>query len=378
MSQRAHTLPAVAQGPKRDLDAGWEGPPATNGILLLADVSGYSEYLRDTELQHAQNVLADLTEVIVEGVKPVFQLSKLEGDAVFAYAMADAVNGAILLDVIEETYFAFRRRVRDVDLSTSCDCNACRLIPSLDLKFIVHAGEFVISEVAGSPELTGPTVVLAHRLLKNTVKADLGLDAYALLTEPCVNLLGLDPKALGLTEHIDTYDVIGTVTCYVEDLQTRWEFEKERRQVFVTPSEAAMEGVWVSGAPVSTLWEYTTSPEKRLQWQTLTAIDQSNKEGRMGVGTTNHCKHGKGEIVEEILDWRPYRYYTIRSEMPVLGHMVVTFEFRQLPDGGSELHMRPERVGGLKRLAWMAMAPMMRRDLDKNMSQLVTLAAEKQ
>ena len=31
------------------------------------------------------------------------------------------------------------------------------------------------------------------------------------------------------------------------------------------------------------------------------------------MGTTNHCVHGPGMIVEEILDWRPIEYYTVRA-----------------------------------------------------------------
>ena len=90
------------------LDEGWVGPSSDYGLLLLADVSGYTEYLRDTELQHAENVLADLTKVIVDALTPVFRIAKLEGDAVFAYAMADSVDGSMVLDSIEQTYFAFR------------------------------------------------------------------------------------------------------------------------------------------------------------------------------------------------------------------------------------------------------------------------------
>ena len=39
----------------------------------------------------------------------------------------------------------------------------------LDLKFCAHLGSFVEHDVAGSRELVGSDVILAHRLLKNTV-----------------------------------------------------------------------------------------------------------------------------------------------------------------------------------------------------------------
>lgn len=44
----------------------------------------------------------------------------------------------MLLDAIDQTYFAFRSRLRDIRQATTCDCNACRLIPNLDLTMKVE------------------------------------------------------------------------------------------------------------------------------------------------------------------------------------------------------------------------------------------------
>jgi len=49
----------------------------------------------------------------------------------------------------------------------------------LHLKVIAHHGQAVCKHVRGFEELAGPDVILAHRLLKNTVQT---LD-YVLLTE---------------------------------------------------------------------------------------------------------------------------------------------------------------------------------------------------
>jgi hypothetical protein len=60
--------------------------------LLFADITGYTAYLADTVLMHAQDVVADLLETIVAAIEPIFTLSKLEGDAAFAYADAHAIG----------------------------------------------------------------------------------------------------------------------------------------------------------------------------------------------------------------------------------------------------------------------------------------------
>ena len=101
--------------------------------LVIADITGYTGYLAGTELDHAQDILADLIGTVVGALRPTFRLSKLEGDAAFVYVLAEMIDGSHLQDVIERCYFAFRRRLRDIRQSSSCDCNACILIPNLDL-----------------------------------------------------------------------------------------------------------------------------------------------------------------------------------------------------------------------------------------------------
>ena len=105
-------------------------PQAT--CFLIADISGYTGYLADVELDHAQDILADLVGAVVSALRPNFRLAKLEGDAAFTYMTAETVDGTMLLDTIERCYFGFRRRRRDVRQATSCECNACVRIPDLD------------------------------------------------------------------------------------------------------------------------------------------------------------------------------------------------------------------------------------------------------
>ena len=40
---------------------------------------------------------------------------------------------------------------------------------------------------------------------------------------------------------------------------------------------------------------------------------------RRGIGAENHCMHGKAAVVEEVLDWRPFDYFTVSSLLPIPG-----------------------------------------------------------
>jgi class 3 adenylate cyclase len=207
--------------------------------FLIADISGYTGYLADVELDHAQDILADLVGAVVSALRPDFRLAKLEGDAAFMFMSAKTadspVDGSMLLDTIERCYFGFRRRRRDVRQATSCECNACSRIPDLDLKFVVHYGTAIQHKVAGQQELVGSDVIVVHRLLKNDVVKTLGIEAYALISQACIDAAALDPAALGMRALTETYERIGEVPGWVLDLEGRWLEEEARGRAVVAP-----------------------------------------------------------------------------------------------------------------------------------------------
>jgi uncharacterized protein YndB with AHSA1/START domain len=290
--------------------------PPERTCLLIADISGYTAYLAGVELDHAQDILADLIGTVVTALRPTFRLAKLEGDAAFMAAPEADVDGSLLLDTIERCYFGFRRRRRDVRQATSCECDACMRIPDLNLKFVVHSGIVVRQDMAGLEELIGRDVIVVHRLLKNTVTETTSATAYALLTEACTSAMALDPAALGMTPHTETYEVVGAIPGWIHDLERRWREEDERARVFVRPDETAVGISYDVDAPPAIAWEYLTTPSKRVQWGAgITDVIQEGSGNRRAVGSTNHCMHGPDAIVEEYLDFRPFDYFTVRSTM---------------------------------------------------------------
>jgi uncharacterized protein YndB with AHSA1/START domain len=318
--------------------------PPTATCFLIADISGYTGYLAGVELDHAQDILADLIGAVVTALRPNFRLAKLEGDAAFTYADADELDGSMLLDTIERCYFGFRRRRRDVRQATSCDCNACVRIPDLNLKFVVHHGQAIHQKVAGRQELLGPDVITVHRLLKNDVVEGLGVEAYALLTQQCVAVTDLDPAALGMRPTSETYEHIGEVQGWVHDLERRWREEEERRRVFVAPDDAVLVVDVATRAPPQVAWEFLTKPGQRMSWQpwvTEVAVKGATG-GRRGPGSANHCMHGKDAVVEEILDWRPYDYVTDRTILDAPSGPVKVLHTIELEPTttGTTIHMR--------------------------------------
>lgn len=283
--------------------------------FVIADISGYTGYLASVELDHAQDILADLIGSVVTALKPNFRLAKLEGDAAFTFAIVDKIDGSMLLDTIESCYFGFRRRRRDVRQATSCDCAACVRIPDLDLKFVVHHGPAIHQKVAGRKELLGSDVVVVHRMLKNHVVERLGMGAYALISQKAIETSDIDPAALGMTQQTESYDQIGDIEAWAHDLELRWEQEEARKRVRVSAEDSILTISVPTSAPPQVAWDFLTEPGQRMSWQPwVTEVEvKGAKGGRRGVGSANHCMHGKDAVIEEILDWRPYDYVTDRT-----------------------------------------------------------------
>jgi hypothetical protein len=193
-----------------------------NGFLVLADISGYTFYVAQTELEHADLAISCLLEAIVNQLNRSLTISKLEGDAVFAYVEGGRVpSGQALLDLVDDTYMAFRTEANKLYSKSTCPCRACQAIPTLDLKFIVHYGDFVIQQVAGIRDLLGTDVNLVHRLLKNHVADATGWRGYALFTGQGLEHIQADRTPF--VHQAESYEHLGEVDAYLVDLHVRYE-----------------------------------------------------------------------------------------------------------------------------------------------------------
>lgn len=323
--------------------------------LVIADISGYTRYLAGVELDHAQDVLADLITTVVKSFRPRFRLAKLEGDAAFVYAPVGSIDGSILMDKIEGCYFDFRQRLLSIRQASVCECQACLLIPTLNLKMVAHHGDVAIQSMAGNAELVGTDVVVAHRVLKNSIENS----AYALLTDTCIEATGLDPEALGMARHREEYEHVGEVGGWVHDLEKAWRAMRERRRVYVSESEATLTYSEFYAAPPELVWEYVSMPALRAKWGAgMDRVEQLDPGGRRRAGTVNHCMHGEDVVIQEYVDWRPPKYHTSKVTIPDGKTLTGTMEVEPV-EGGAILHLRFQVAAGERATFLEQMRPML-------------------
>ena len=314
-----------------------------HGYLVIADISGFTSYLAKVELEHAHEILTDLLESIVKEFKTLLTISKLEGDAVFAYVPEVQIpDGEKILEIIENTYVTFRRQRETSRRNTTCTCNACKSIPTLDLKFFVHHGDFIVQEVSGIRELVGSDVNIIHRLMKNHITANTGWNAYALFTQRAFQNLGVHPE--DIHEQIESYEHLGDIQTLSLNLHERYKTILETRRVAITPEEADNVFAFDFQVPSPLIWHWLTDTEKRNLLAKGEAVftPTARPGGRNGPGASNHCAHGKnlkGSLIETILDWRPFDYYTVES---IEGKMLMrqTYKLEPISGGsGTRLHI---------------------------------------
>jgi hypothetical protein len=198
-------------------------PRLETGTLLLADISGYTTFLGLVTAVHpemigsagpippAYPIMSSLLDVVVDRITPTFRLSEIEGDAVFGYATDDQLrDGETALDTIRSAYGGFRGRIDEaMSYHQKHECDACSILPTLDLKFLLHHGPLVVQRIAGRERLLGPAVNLTHRLLKNSVSEQTGRRGYLFTTDEAAEQLGLSPE-IG-ERHEEDYSDVGSV-----------------------------------------------------------------------------------------------------------------------------------------------------------------------
>ena len=158
----------------------------TQGILLVSDISGYTEFVRrhTRSASHARQITVRLLKAIVSASRPPLSVAELEGDAVFFYALGSEEELPKLAkqvkDQIPLLFRAFARELTILSSGPSCSCDACSGIGALRLKQVVHAGEVAVEKMGRFEKLFGLPVIIVHKMLKNSVPAR----EYVMLTEP--------------------------------------------------------------------------------------------------------------------------------------------------------------------------------------------------
>lgn len=213
-------------------------------VIVLADISGYTKFMVENHLSavHGQMVITHLLESLLREVDIPLELQEIEGDAVFLFATLPdeaAERDAVLKQVqarLLRFFEVFIVAAAGLGEMTACQCAICTHADELKLKMVVHTGCAVFHSIGGRRQVSGTDVILAHRLLKNSVPDT----EYLLLSDAAYEEIG---RGLGLEFHAgqETYENLGTVQVHVHYLTDR--VEKARDAFYALEPEQEKQAI---------------------------------------------------------------------------------------------------------------------------------------
>ena len=185
-------------------------------FIILVDISGYTQFIKlhKISLLHAEKIIGELMESILDEVEVPVMAHEILGDAISMYAVdeGDPNQGKYIYDQLHKYFMAFRdREAKLISECSLCACESCKQVSKLRLKAIVHYGEAAFTTVHKVRKISGENIIISHRLLKNTVPSK----EYILITEDFIHRCG-DVHDNQLEPHTENYEDVGSIKVFVK------------------------------------------------------------------------------------------------------------------------------------------------------------------
>jgi uncharacterized protein YndB with AHSA1/START domain len=282
------------------------------GALVLADISGYSSFVAQTEVDHSWSILHELLDTIVRSLAGRMDVSQVEGDAIL---FISGLSTTDVINALEGTFVSFHRRLRDMQAVTTCPCSACANIGILKLKFVVHHGKFSRQRLGSVEQLHGTDVIVAHRLLKNKVPSK----EYLLVTDAVLERLPAEMRSR-FTPHTEEFD-LGEISGGYEEIAYLWQAAEATERKRVLPEEAKVNSEVVVDAPVGLVYRLMLKPAVMQRY--LFADDVDAVPGARGedLGGEFHCHHGGSMVSMRVVSLEHERELTLIADQPTTMHI---------------------------------------------------------
>jgi len=154
-----------------------------SGLLFIPDISGFTKFVNETEVEHSRYIISELLENIINSNQIGLTVSEIEGDAVLFFRFGEIPSPEEISKQVENMFCNFQKQLKNYESRRACQCSACIAAINLSLKIITHYGEFSTLNVKKYSKLIGKDVIVAHQLLKN----DIDLHEYWLVTNNLFN-----------------------------------------------------------------------------------------------------------------------------------------------------------------------------------------------
>src|SRR5882757_6715418 len=112
----------------------------TKGLLFIPDISGFTRFVAETEINHSRLIIQELLEILVNANEIGLEVSEIEGDAILFYKFGDPPPIEALYGQVEKMFCEFHKSLLAYEHRRYCQCQACIDTLDLTLKVITHYG----------------------------------------------------------------------------------------------------------------------------------------------------------------------------------------------------------------------------------------------
>jgi Protein of unknown function (DUF2652) len=141
----------------------------TTALLFVPDISGFTQFVQATEIEHSRHIIEELLEQLIEANTIGLQVSEVEGDAILFYRFGHPPTAEEFFQQIQKMFVTFHSHLRLYETQRICQCGACMSAQNLTLKVVAHYGHIIQSHIKEHVKLFGQDVITVHRLLKNDI-----------------------------------------------------------------------------------------------------------------------------------------------------------------------------------------------------------------
>ncbi len=341
-------------------------------LLFIPDITGFTQFVNETEIDHSQHIISELLELIVDSNAIGMAVSEVEGDAVLFYKHNEVPSLNTIIDQVKRTFIKFHNHLKSYESKRICSCGACTGAINLSLKFIIHKGEIGFTTVKNHKKPFGADLILVHRLLKNNVEKK----EYMLFSEQfCLgnstNELEDDSSWVTFEKGSASYKNLGEITYKFVDLIELHQLVEPALPPPLPKKDPNPIKVQVEiAAPINDVFEKVTNFDYRLEWTAgVNELDyEPNRVNR--VGTKHRCVIGNNQIIDFETTSNEFGennlvYGEKITSIPLLNEVVVYYILSKnglVTQIHSEVHFNPKPLIG-----WV-MALLLRKQFKQNLS----------
>ena len=256
-----------------------------DSFLFIPDISGFTNFVQKTELNHSRHIVSELLETLLDANTLGLELAEIEGDALFYYKSHFIPTEEAILDQAKTMYLAFHTYLRDYETKRICPCGACETAINLQLKFVAHSGVFDFIKVKEIEKPYGEPVIQVHRILKNSVD----LQEYLLVSKELRDYINASTNREDWKNGSDAFD-FGNFDYSYLNLES-WKSQLQNKEYKEAKNNKKADIVISRNIPMrpKLLFEFLSNFEYRLKWtEGIEELKYKNNEVNR-AGTSHVC-----------------------------------------------------------------------------------------